>query len=355
MPEIIFRPKRALVTGGAGFIGSSLVRILLENDVAVRVLAMPADPCTNLDSVRDRIELVRGDLLDRPSLDAAVVGCDTVFHLVAIYAVWLPVPRRMFDVNVDGTRNVLRAAAEAGVQRIVHTSSIAAVGAHAEERQLADEDCHFNEWDVASDYVLSKYVSELEVHRLVGQEGVPAVIVNPAFPFGWGDIGPTPTGGIVQQLLRGIPVYFPGGFNAVGVHDVAMGHWLAALHGQVGRRYVLGGDNLTYLEFAGKVAQLAGIKPPRFEVGPRVFTMIGRLGDFVADHITHKAPLAAEMTVKYAVGRYLYFDIARARAELGYDPAPIEHHIRHAIAWFRGGINSRGAEPPRFGAEAHAR
>ena len=321
------------MTGGTGFIGANLVRILLEEGVSVRVFAMRGDPATNLVDVRKDIEIVEGDLLEPPSLQRAVEGCDTLFHLAAIYAIWLPRPRLMFDVNVEGTRNIMDAARKAGIQRIVHTSSIAAVG-HRGHNMPSDEDCHFNEWDTASDYVMSKYISELEVHRLCN-EGLPAVIVNPCFPFGWGDVGPTPTGDIIRNLLKGSPVYLDGGFNAVNVADVARGHWLAALRGQIGRRYILGGDNLTYFDFAQQVARIAGVRAPRWRLPASAAISIGRVSEWVADNITHAKPIFAEDVMKYTVGRTLYFDISRARDELGYDPTPVEQAIREAVDWFR--------------------
>lgn len=334
-PTVTYRPVRALVTGGTGFIGSNLVRILLDEGVAVRVLAMPGDLGQNLAAVRDRVELVTGDLLDEASHRRALEGCDTLFHLAAIYAIWLPEPRKMYDVNVEGTRRLMRAALAAGVRRVVHTSSIAAIGARPDGAP-ADEDCHFNDWSEASDYVLSKYISELEVLRMCG-EGLPAVVVNPAFPFGAFDLGPTPTGQMIQHLMRGFPLSFPGAFNAVGVEDVARGHWLAACRGAVGRRYLLGGENLTYGDFARRVAAVAGVKPPRWVVPRSAAIGLGALGDFVADHVTHKPPMIAQATTRFTIGRDLCFDISRARRELGYDPAPIEGPIRAAVDWFRSG------------------
>ncbi len=330
----VYSPKKALVTGGAGFIGSSLVHILVDEGVDVRVLAMRGDRSTNLDDLTGKIEIVEGDLLDPASLRRAVDGCDTLFHLAAIYAIWLPRPRLMFDVNVDGTRHLMEAARAAGVERIVFTSSIAAVGSRGDGTP-ADETCRFNEWDVCSDYVLSKYISELEVQRMIA-DGLPATIVNPAFPFGWGDVGPTPTGEIVVNILRGFPIYFDGGINAVGVRDVAMGHWLAAKRGEIGRRYILGNENLTYIAFARRVAAVASMKPPRFRVSTETVHKLGQIGDFVANNVTHKTPLASESTAKYAVGRNLYFDVSRARDELGYAPAPLEQPITRAVEWFRG-------------------
>ena len=333
MNPIAHTPRRALVTGASGFIGSSLVRLLLDEGVAVRALVMPGDAAPNLAPMRDRVEIAAGDLLSRPALAAAMAGCDTVFHLAAIYAIWLPVPRRMFDVNVGGTRNVMEAALDAGVARVVHTSSIAAIGT-GPGGAPADEACHFDRWDDASDYVLSKYVSELEVHRYVAA-GLPAVIVNPAFPFGAGDVAPTPTGEIIRQLLRRAPFRLPGSFNAVGVRDVARGHWLAALRGQVGRRYILGGHNMSYDELCRRVARIADVPVPRFAVSRRHAVALGRLGDTLANRLLRRPPLLAEMTVRYAIGRELTYDVSRARTELGYEPGPIDAHIREAVDWFR--------------------
>jgi dihydroflavonol-4-reductase len=330
-----YTPCKALVTGGAGFIGASLVKILLENDVDVRVMVMPGDPAHNLKQIRSKIEVVEGDLLKPESLDRAVQGCDTLFNLAAIYAIWLANPRLMYDVNVNGTLNLMHAALRAGVKRIVHTSSIAAVGANA-DRVPADEETRFNAWDDVNDYVLSKYISELEVKRLC-KDGLPAVIVNPAFPFGWGDTAPTPTGNIVLQIIKGAPFYFDGGFNAVGVRDVAMGHWLAARHGTLGRRYILGNENLTYIEFTRRVGRIADVKVPTRCMSRKMMLRLGQFGDFIADNVTHRSPLLAEKTLRYTVGRYLYYDISRARRELGYEPTPVEQSIQQAVEWFRSG------------------
>jgi dihydroflavonol-4-reductase len=327
-----YLPKQALVTGGSGFIGAHVVRILLEQGVRVRVLKMPADSAPNLTPFLKSIEVMDGDLLDAETVERAIDGCDTLFHLAAIYAQWLPKPRFMFDVNVAGTRTVMAAALRAGVERVVHTSSIAAVGVRP-TTLLSDEDTQFVDW-YANDYVMSKYLSELEVQRFVAM-GLPAVIVNPAFPFGEGDSGPTPTGNTIVMLLKGYPFYPAGGLNAVGVRDVAMGHWLAARRGTVGRRYILGNENLTYEDFAHRVARAADVRPARFRLGLRSLQLLGRLGDFVSDHITRRPPLVAERIVTYSVGRHLYFDMTRARAELGYDPEPIDGPIERAVAWFR--------------------
>jgi len=336
--RVIHRPQKALVTGGSGFIGSRLVQLLLEEGVTVRVMLLPGDKAHNLADVRDKIEVQYGSLEDDESCASAVADCDTVFHLAAIYAIWLPEPRKMFDVNVDGTRRIMAAAQRAGVKRIVYTSSIAAVGT-LDGEGVANEETFFNDWDCVSDYVMSKYIAELEVQRMCA-DGLPVTIVNPSFPFGAGDVAPTPTGRIIQGILDKLPVVFPGGFNAVGVRDVAKGHYLAALYGKRGRRYILGGENLDYPTFIRKVSRIADLQVRRVTLPPRVGVAIGKLGDWVADHVTHKPPMMAETSVRYTVGRHLYFDIGRAQRELGYEPEPIDVAIGEAVHWFRNGYKT---------------
>src|SRR5262249_2051100 len=183
-------PKVALVTGASGFIGSHVVRILVDEGVKVRALVQQGVPLANLDDLP--VERVVGDLLDGHSLERALEGCDTLFHLAAIFAYWLPDPSLMYRVNVEGTVRLMRAALGQGVKKVVHPSSIAAIGI-APGTDGADEDTAFNSWDTADHYVLSKYMGELEALRF-NHLGLPVVAVNPAFPYGANDIAPTPTG-----------------------------------------------------------------------------------------------------------------------------------------------------------------
>jgi dihydroflavonol-4-reductase len=190
---------KTLVTGGAGFIGSAVVRQLLARRRDVRVMLAPKEPDDNVRGLE--VELVRADLLDRDSVARAVAGCDVVYHLAAIYSLWLPDESLIYRVNVEGTKHVLAAARDAGVRKIVHTSSIAAVGV-PDEGQLADEQFRFNHWDGGNAYIRSKYLSDLDAQRFAA-DGVPVVIVCPGFPFGERDRGPTPTGRfIVEALLK---------------------------------------------------------------------------------------------------------------------------------------------------------
>ncbi len=333
MRRIMHRPRKALVTGASGFIGSHVVRRLLEEGVEVRAMLMPEDPAPNLEGLD--IERVPGDILDAESVRAAVEGCDTVFHLAAIYAVWHPRPELIYEVNIRGTVHVVEAAAELGVRRVVHTSSIAAVGTRG-ENMPADEDTLFNTWLDANPYVWSKYISELEAFVRAGRTGLHLVAVNPTFPFGPGDVRPTPTGQIVLSLLQGkLPVWFDGGFNAVDVRDVAEGHWLAALRGAPGERYLLGGHNLTYRGVMELVGELADVKPPRIKVSRRTAVALGFLSEKIFGDLAHRTPLFTRGSLAYSAERYLLVDIGKAQRDLGYRPRPLSETVRDAVAWFR--------------------
>ncbi len=342
-----YRPRVALVTGASGFIGSHLVKLLVDEGVHVRALVQDGVPLQNLNGLP--IEQVTGDLLDPASLKRALEGCDTVFNLAAIFAYWLPKPALMYQVNVEGVSSLMSAALEAGVKRVIHTSSIASIGT-APGVESADETTAFNNWETADDYVLSKYVGELEALKF-NAKGLPVVVVNPAFPFGANDIAPTPTGLLIQRYAAGQnPFVFHGGMNVVDVRDVARGHWLAALRGRPGERYILGGHNVSYRDFSARVCEYAGVKPPRWEVPTAPFAAVGRVLEWVSNNITHRPPLMVDKGLRYATERYLYVDTSKARAELQYEPGPFEDALREAVEWFKAGRARRMAEPVRVAA-----
>jgi len=324
--------KQALVTGASGFIGSHVVRILCQQGVKVRALVQQGVPLQNLDGLP--VERVAGDLLDQHSLERALEGCDTLFHLAAIFAYWLPEPALMYRVNVEGTVRLFTAALAAKVKKVVHTSSIAAIGVTG-SAEGADEETQFNSWDTADDYILSKYMGELEALRM-NLRGLPVVAVNPAFPYGANDIAPTPTGVLIQRYIAGQnPFVFRGGFNIVPVQDVAMGHVLAARLGRAGERYILGGHNVTYRQFADAVSDAAGVKRPKWEVPTAPFARVGRVLTWVSDNVTHKPPLMVDRSLRYSTERFLYFKIDKARRELGYQPGPYQPALEEAVRWFK--------------------
>jgi dihydroflavonol-4-reductase len=323
--------RSVLVTGGGGFLGSHVVRALQGVGAQVRVLLAPNEGQSNLADVE--CERVRGDLLDPASLGAAMAGCDVVFHLAAIYAIWLPDKELIWRVNIQGSLHIVEAAARAGVERLVHTSSIAAVGSAA-PGSPADETTLFDRWTEADPYVWSKYVSELEVLRRARELGVDTVVVNPAFLFGPGDVAPTPTGQIVQMLLAGFPFWFEGGFNAADVRDVARGHLLAAERGRSFERYILAGHNVRYADFTDRVCALANVRRPPLRAPRAAMLLAGKVADALAD-LTGKAPPFAHGAIQYAAERELYFDTARAESELGYTKRPLDESVADSIAWFR--------------------
>ena len=321
------RYPRAFVTGAAGFIGSHVTRALLDAGVHVTALVLPGDRAVALAGLP--VERREGDLADVDRLSAAMTGCDLVVHLAALYAIWHPRPELLWQVNVQGTRNALAAARRAGIKRFVHTSSIATIGYRG--AQPATEDDAFDEWH-GDDYVRSKYTSELEA---LAARDLDVVVVNPAFPFGAGDWAPTPTGKLVRDTLAGrLPFTTEGGFNVVDVRDVAAGHLLAARHGASGRRYILGGDNVTYRDFALRIARLAGRAGPRFTMPTPLLVTAGSVFEWLADQ-TGKPPLMTRRSASYLAGKWRWVASQRAESELGYKPRPIDDAIAASVAWFK--------------------
>jgi len=326
--------KKALVTGAAGFIGSHVVRQLLDKNITVRALVKPGENTANIRGLD--IEIIEGDILDQEKVRAAIKGVDTIFHLAAIYAIWMPDWKWIYEVNLQGSRNVLWAAVKSGhIDRVVYTSSIAAIGT-TPGKQLSNEDTPFNQYDLGSHYVLTKYLSQQEALEFA-RNGLDLVVVNPAFPFGVNDIGPTPTGKMIIDILSGLNrTAFDGGINVVDVRDVAKGHILAAEKGKSGERYILGNRNVTITEFMQMVYKAAFGKEKSFI--PKVPVSVLKGGTFAlsvwADRVSKKPPLSTPVEVSYA-SNYLYVDNAKAKKELGIEFRPVENSIKEAIAWFK--------------------
>src|SRR3984893_12072134 len=253
-------PGMCLVTGATGFVGSAVARALLGTGQDVRLLARPAGDRRNLDYLS--VEIAEGSLEDAPSLARAVAGCRFLFHVAADYRLWVPDPAPMYRANVEGTRVLMRAALDAGVERVVHTSSVATLGLVAEG--AADEDTPSSLDDMIGPYKPSKFQAEEVVGDLVEGRGLPAVIVNPSTPVGPRDRKPTPTGRLILEAARGhMPGYVDTGLNIAHVEDVAVAHLPAAETGRVGERYILGGEDMSLAQILVEVAQAAGARAPR--------------------------------------------------------------------------------------------
>jgi dihydroflavonol-4-reductase len=328
------------VTGATGFIGSAVVRRLLEQKRSVRALVEPGANAANLDGLP--VDRVTVDVTNHDAMKKALDGCETLYHLAAIYKTWLPDEEIIYRVNVEGTVTTLLAAQSARVKRVVYTSSIAAIG--LVDGGLADETTKWNLFDVANPYILTKWQSERVAMRFA-EGGLPVVVVNPAFPFGPRDIAPTPTGAIILSLLRRqVPGWSPGGFCTIDVDDCAEGHVLAEEKGRVGERYILGNDNVTLKEFFETVCRVGNVPAPKLPLPGRLAASVALGMELWADHVSHKEPQATYRSVRYAQ-RNAFFSNAKAKRELGLPARPLEETIRRAVTWFRGDFKKVRTRP----------
>lgn len=320
---------RALVTGAGGFIGSAVTRALLAQGRQVVGLLEPGADSRNLDALD--VECVTGDLRDLDAVRRAVARCTSVFHVAALYRFWARNPRIFYDVNVGGTRNVLAAAREAGVERIVYTSTVGTLGLDG-TRPATELDFP----DIAhlfGSYKRSKYVAEHEVLRAAA-EGLPVTLVLPTTPMGPGDRAPTPTGRIVLDFLNGrMPGYVDTVLNVVHVDDVARGHLLAHEHGTVGRSYILGGENLSLQQLLAVLAAQTGLPAPRLRVPRGASLAAARLSETVEGRLLRRPPRVPLEAARMATTR-MAFDDSRARHELGYAPRPAAQALVESARWY---------------------
>ena len=320
-----------LVTGGAGFIGRALVEeLLVERAEPVRVLDTREPPGV----MAGRVDYRRGSILDDDQLQAAMSGCDRVFHLAAIPDLWLADKRTYEQVNQQGTKKVLAAAARANVSRLVYTSTESIVAGTRKLGQHADEDTSATLADMPGPYCRSKFLAERAALR-AADEGLPVVIVNPTMPIGAGDERLTPPSRMVLGFLNGeYSAYLDSAFNLIHVRDVARGHVLAAERGVVGQRYMLSGENLRLRELLRMLNELTGMAMPRHRVPWTVAYAFAAASEWTADHITHRPPMAPLTGVQLARNP-LFFDNQRARRELELEITPVREALREAIEDFR--------------------
>jgi len=315
-----------LVTGASGFLGWHIARVLTERGHRVRALCRPASQLRELD-----VERVTGDLRDPDSLRRAVEGCEIVFHVAADYRLWSKHPGELYSSNVEGTRNILDAAARAKVERIVYTSTVGCIG--MPEGRSGDEQTPVSFADMAGHYKRSKWLAE-QVALEKSAAGLPVVIVNPTAPVGDHDWKPTPTGKIITDFLRDkLPAFVDTGLNLVDARDTAMGHLLAAEKGRPGERYILGGENLTLEQILGRLSALSGKPAPTFKIPYAIAYATGLITTALAQ-VTGKPPLAPLEGVKMA-RKKMFVTHEKAARELGFAPRPVEGALKRAIDWFR--------------------
>jgi dihydroflavonol-4-reductase len=320
-----------LVTGATGFVGSAVARALAARGHAVRVLARPGSDRRNLAGFAHSV--AEGDLTDAASLARAVAGCRYVFHVAADYRIWVPDPAAMLAANVGGTTALMRAAQAAGVERIVYCSSVAALGLTKDGTQ-ADETTPVSEQTVVGIYKKSKYRAEQVVLAMVRDQGLPAVIVNPAAPVGPRDIKPTPTGRMIADAAAGrMPAYVDTGLNIVHVDDVAEGHILALERGRIGERYILGAENLMMADMLRLIDDAAGRVQRRRRLSPTVLWPLALASEALAK-TAGITPVVTRDHLRMA-RKIMFFSHAKAALELGYAPRPARHAIADAVSWFR--------------------
>lgn len=320
-----------LLTGATGFVGSAVARVLAARGHRLRVLVRPGSDRRNLAGLD--LEPVEGDLTDPASLARAVSGCRYLFHVAADYRIWVPDPDAMLRANVDGTVALMRAAMAARVERAVYCSSVAALGL-TKDGSPADETTLVSEDDIVGVYKKSKYRAEQAVLRLVRDEGLPAVIVNPSTPVGPRDIKPTPTGKMIADAASGrVPAYLDTGLNIVHVDDVAEGHALALERGTIGEKYILGGENLSLRDLLALVCSVAGRAPPRIALRHEWLWPVA-VGFEAAARWGGIEPLVTRDHLRMARKR-MFFSSAKAIAALGYRPRPARRAVEDAVAWFR--------------------
>ena len=329
-----------LVTGASGFVGSAVARQLLQAGHSVRVLLRSKSDMRNVKGLA--VNIVYGDLTDVTSLRHAVDNCSALFHVAADYRLWTPDPQVLYKTNVDGTINIMRAAIEAGLERVVYTSSVATLG-HPVAGSNANEDTPSSMGDMIGHYKRSKFMAEAAVRRMVIDEGLPAVIVNPSTPIGPRDVKPTPTGRMILDAARGrTPAYVNTGLNLVHVDDVAAGHLLAFERGTVGERYILGGYNMSLRDILGEIAVITGRTPPKICLPHNLVLPLAYISEAVArltkggePRITVEGVLLSKKT--------MYFSSEKAQRTLGYETRPIQQALVEAIDWFKANGPQKGS------------
>lgn len=320
----------AAVTGGTGFVGSHLVRMLCERGKHVRVLVRAE---SRLDIQNNLpIEPIKGDLREPNSLQPFVEGASELYHVAADYRLWSPDLNELYQSNVQGTENILKAAMQAHVPKVVYTSTVGCLGI-PHDGTPGNECTPVTIDDMIGHYKRSKFLAE-QVALDYARQGLPIVIVNPSTPVGPGDHKPTPTGKVIVDYLNGnIPAYVDTGLNLIDVRDTALGHILAAENGRIGEKYILGGCNMTLAEILATIASIVGKKPPKVRIPYCIAYVAGVCSTTWANCITHQPPGISIESVRMSK-KHMFFSADKAIRELGLPQSSVEKALADAVKWF---------------------
>ncbi len=321
---------RAFITGATGFVGSHVARVYTAQGAVLRLLTRRTSSTKLIDGLD--AELVQGDLRKPEKLASALQGCEVLVHVAADYRLWVRDPREMYAANVDGTRELLRIAREAGVKRVVYTSSVATMGFKT-DGTIVSEETPVSLLDMIGHYKRSKFLAEQEAIQ-AARAGQHVILLNPTTPIGSGDAKPTPTGRIIVDFLnKKFPAYVDTGLNLVDVEEVAQMHLVALERGTPGERYILGGENLTLKQILDRMSSITGLPSPRLKVPHAVAMMFAFFDENVTGRLLGREPRATVEAVQ--MGRKMMFaSSAKAERELGFRVLPVYHALRTAIHWF---------------------
>ena len=322
---------KTLVTGSTGFLGSAILRELLDDGREVKLLVRKDADTANIDGLD--VEIAYGDLRDPESLQSALNGCNILYHAAAYYSLWDRDQQLIYDINLEGTRKILEASQKKNLEKIIYTSTVGCIGLN-EDTTPANENTFFNKSTLANHYKKSKFQAE-QVALQFARNGLPIVIVNPSTPVGPRDIKPTPTGKIILDFLnRKMPAYLDTGLNLIDVKDCARGHILAEQKGVPGERYILGNQNMSLFDILTSLEKITGLKAPRIKMPFWVALSAGWVCEMVSNHLTGKppaVPLAGVKMAKY----FMYFDSSKAVQELGLEQNSVEKALRQSVNWFK--------------------
>jgi dihydroflavonol-4-reductase len=332
---------KLFITGATGFVGSHVARMAAEQGAELRLLTRQTSITANLPK---GAELVQGDLREPAKFAAALRECDALIHVAADYRLWVPDPAGMYKANVEGTRELLRLTREAGVRRVVYTSSVATMG-FRKDASVVDEETPVSEVHMIGHYKRSKWMAEQEAIA-AARAGQEVVILNPTTPVGAMDVKPTPTGRIIVDFLnKKFPAYVETGLNLVDVAEIARMHLAALERGRFGERYILGGENLTLKQILDKLAAMTGLPSPTIKVAHAVAMAFAFFDETVTGKLRGKEPRATVEAVRMGK-KMMWASSEKAERELGWKVLPVDDPLRTAVAWFV--ANGYAPRPPKL-------